>query len=184
MTSRSGGLESFEFHPLTALVGQTVESWKSALFQKVNLRFSLLHDWISQSRIEQKLTPELVPQIQIQPKNAIEVKLTNEITIKINSEFHTGFRSGTFEIKEGHYISVEFSQPIHVKLILTDYAEILRRLFSLLVGTEVVLESVNLEVPNSGTPPEYSKFYQRNNEIIRVERPHKGVKNDGTLSRN
>lgn len=168
--SRSGGLESYEFYPMIALIGQMVESWKSTVFQRVNLRFSLLHNWISQSLIEQKFTPEHVPQIQIKPKSAIEVKLANEITVKINSEFRTDPRSGSFEITEGHFISIEFPQPIHVKSILTDYAEILRRLFSLLIGTEVILESVMFEVPNSGTWPSHAEFFQRNEAIVRAKR--------------
>jgi len=100
--NKSGGLASYEFHPLIAIVGQSVESWSAANYRKVDIRQSLLHRWMGQSRVEQKLTPELVHQIQIVPKPAIEIKLGNEVTLKINSRFHTNPQSGSFEINEEH----------------------------------------------------------------------------------
>jgi hypothetical protein len=168
--NKSGGLASYEFHPLIAIVGHSVESWSAANYQKVDIRLSLLHSWMGQSRVEQKLTSEHVHQIQIVPKPAVEIKLGNAVTLKINSRFHTNPQSGSFEINEEHYISLEFPQPVHAKSILTDYAEKLRRLFSVLTGTPVVLESVHFDVPDSGEHPDLSELLQRNEATSRAKR--------------
>lgn len=168
--NKSGGLASYEFHPFNAIVGQSVESWTAANYQKVKVHLSLLHNWIGQSRVQQKFTPELIPQIEIQPGSAIEVNLGNGIVLKINSDFHTNPKSGNFEIYEGNHISLEFPQPVHAKTILTDYAERLRRLFSVLTGTPVVLESVYFEVPNSGEYPDQAEFLQDNKASGRAKR--------------
>jgi hypothetical protein len=168
--NRSCGLASYELYPLVAIVGQTIESWNAAKFQKIDLRFSLLHNWMAQSRINQNFTTENVLQIQIQPKAAIEVKLPNGVVLKINSIAQTHQQPGSLEIHEEHYVSLEFPQPIHAKSILVDYAERLRRLFSILTGTEVVLDSVLFEVPESGEHPAISELLQRNEAAVRVKR--------------
>jgi len=168
--NKSDGLASYEFHPLIGIVGQSVESWMAANYQKVDIRLSLLHNWIGQSRVEQKSTAENIPQIEIQPWSPIKMNLGDGVLLQINSKFHTNSKSGDFEIHEGHYISLEFPQPVQAKTILTDYAEKLRRLFSVLTGTPVVLESVYFEVPNSGEHPDKSEFLQRNEATSRAKR--------------
>lgn len=168
--SRSGGLASYEFHPLVAIVGESVESWSAATYQKFELRLSLLHNWIGLSRIEQKFTQGLLPQMEIHPWSPIEVNVGNVATLKINSDFYTNPSSGHFEVREGHYISMEFAQPVHAKIILNNYAERLRRLFSVLTGTPVAIESVRFEVPNSGENPDKSELFRRNEAVTEVQR--------------
>lgn len=168
--SRSGGLASYEFHPLVAIIGEEVESWESANYQKTNVRFSLLHNWIGTSRVEQIFAAGGLPKIEIHPWSPIEANLGTAATLKINSDFYTGPKSGRFEIGEGHYVSLRFAQPVHAKTILTNYVERLRRLFSVLTGTPVVIESVNFEIPNSGEPSGWSELLRRNEAAVHAKR--------------
>jgi hypothetical protein len=125
---------------------------------------------IGLSRIEQKFTQGLLPQMEIHPWSPIEVNVGNVATLKINSDFYTNPSSGHFEVREGHYISMEFAQPVHAKIILNNYAERLRRLFSVLTGTPVAIESVRFEVPNSGENPDKSELFRRNEAVTEVQR--------------
>src|SRR6185503_2572612 len=111
-----------------------IESWESATYQKVNLHLSLIHNWIGQSSVTQVYTEELTPKIEIKPLPTIESKLTNNELVQINSQFETNRQSNGFEINEGHFVSLVFPRPFSAKTILRDYAEVLRRLFSILTG--------------------------------------------------
>lgn len=162
-------MESYQFYPQIAVIGKSIESWNSALFPKANLYFSLLHDWIGKSRIDQKITEERIHQIQIKPKPATIFKVNDEATLALNSEVRTSSRSGLFEIEERHSISVEFPKPVCAKKIFSDYAPILRRLLSFLIGTEVVLESVDFEIPNKDTSPDRIPLLQRNEASVRAK---------------
>lgn len=107
--SRSCGLESYECHPRVAIIGEHIESWSAAKFQKINIRFSLFHSWMGKTQIKQNLGVEDGIQIQIESKPAIEIPLSSGITVKINWECHTRPRSANFEIEEEHFVSLEFS---------------------------------------------------------------------------
>jgi len=101
-------MESYRFNPQAAIIGKSIESWNSEVFPKANLYFSLLHNWIGKSRIEQTITPERIHQIQIQPRPATILKADNGVTLSLNSETRVNNRPGIVEIEENHSISVNF----------------------------------------------------------------------------
>lgn len=166
----SAGLASYDFHPMLAILGQELESWNSANYVKVNMHYSLLDQWINQTCIAQKFVPEQILQIEIHPKDALEIKLTEEAILRLNWEFSTDPQIGTFQIKEGYFISLQFSKPIGVQEIIKNYAEVLRRFFTLLIGSEVVLDSIIFQVQNDEGPPIDVELIQRNSALPRAKR--------------
>jgi hypothetical protein len=149
----SGGLASYDFSPLAALLGQSIPSWESAVYRSVQFHFTLLHNWVDVSCIKIAPTDAGALQVQLLPRDDIKITLPCGAQLTLTPEFGTESKRGDFHITEGHNILIEFPKLVHVQTIRDSYSHLLRRLLTLFTGTLVFEERVKVQIPDSDNPP-------------------------------
>jgi hypothetical protein len=171
----SGGLSKYTFHPLLAVLGQLLESWDSALYRKAQFHLTLLDKWMCRGRLHVGATEEHPLQVSIAPGNDIEVHLADGTRNLITYSYEAQPQAEAYCIKEKHGVRLEFTGATSAQSICTDYIQVWRRLLTLLTGTEVFVEDVSFEVPESGEPPDWAELLRRNEGVAKADRDRLAV---------
>jgi hypothetical protein len=169
-SSMSVGLTKYTFRPLLAVLGQSVESWDSALYQKVRFHLTLLDRWLGKNCLQIAMTEEHPLQVRVAPGNAIEVLLPNGTKSRIKYDFSSSDEGEAYSIKGKHSVWLEFAEPIPARRIWIDHVQVWRRFMTLVVGAEIFVESVKFEVPGSDESADLPELLNRNEGISKANR--------------
>ena len=115
-SKHSGGMVSYEFHPLRAIIGRAFSQWSEVSFDNVQATYSLLHEWLGRSSISVDFDTH---RAAFTRKEDIIFDLDSGAKLSlgafVNKCHHA---SSEFEVSEGHWAEFALQSAISVDHLL------------------------------------------------------------------
>jgi len=142
-TSRhSGGMVSYKFHPLRAIIGRAFAQWSEVSFDNVQATYSLLHEWLGRSSISVDFDTD---RAAFTRKEDIIFDLDSGAKLSLGAFVNAHHASSEFEVSEGHWAEFALQSAISVDHLLGSFVLVFLRFLTLLTGKRVFTDSIKFE---------------------------------------
>jgi ApeA N-terminal domain 1 len=114
-TSKSGGLVTITIHPWAALVGYEATSWSEARFDLCGADITLLHNWVSRSRIKVGQPVDGAQTISLERPESLEIDLPQKVRLSIWQKLDACHHRAGLKLIEDDSVEFHFQNPLPVK---------------------------------------------------------------------
>ena len=139
---RSGGMVSYQFEPLRAVIGRAFSHWGDVSFDNVQVEYSLLHKWLGRSSISVDFNTD---QAAFTRKEDITFELLSGAKLSLGAFVHAHHSSDKFEVSEGHWAEFALERAISADGLFHSFVVVFRRFLTLLTGQRVFVDSIKFE---------------------------------------
>ena len=138
----SAGFEKYTIRPLAAILGDHFDTWARAACSTVDVRYSLLDNWLFRPVTTIDQTPDggLAYHPQHHPDLVVPLAGGACLTITHSKSFNESVQM--VEIRQQHFIRFSFPHPISLKAANDNYVSPFRNFFTLLTNSKVFVDSV------------------------------------------
>lgn len=161
-----GGMASYEFHPLRAIIGRDFRSWENVSFSNVQIEYSLLHEWLERSSVSVDLDAH---RASFERVDDLTFQLTPDVQLVIGATVDSTYGRNGLRVKEGHWVEFAFKKAVTIDSLHRNFVIPFRRLLTLLTGKRVFVEAITFEngkvellQPNGGVQEATRRMHARN----------------------
>jgi hypothetical protein len=166
-STASVGQQDFVIGVMVVVCGVHAPSWDEVILDRIGAEFSLLNNWVGQSRISVTHGPETL--VTLAERKTTEYDLDGGVKLKFWPTHEMNHNSAELSIRESHGIEFRFPEPRRVKEMVHTYVESFRRFLSLAVGKVVFIDKLYAQIKQDGNPLEIT-ILMRNSGVTDADR--------------
>jgi hypothetical protein len=163
-TSKSGGLFMITIHAWAALLGYEVTSWSEARFDLCGADITLLHNWMSRSRITIGQPNDGAQTISLAKPESLEIELARKVRLRVWQKLDSTHHRSGLELVEDDSVEFHFDKAVPVRELLKDYIYAVRRLLTFLTGYPVFPKRIYFGQKNT-IHKNHVEFLQQNRGV-------------------
>ncbi len=139
---RSGGMVSYKFHPLRAIIGRAFSQWSEVSFDNIQATYSLLHEWLGRSSISVDFNTD---RAAFTRKKDITFDLDSGAKLSLGAFVSAHHAPSEFQVSEGHWAEFALQSAISIDRLFDSFVLVFRRFLTLLTGKRVFVDSIKFE---------------------------------------
>jgi hypothetical protein len=136
----SGGMVSYTFHPLRAMLGKRFSRWEQIAFDNVQVEYSLLHNWTGRSSLRVDFDTHRASFERIDDR---DFSLPSAKKLTLGAFVTTSHDGCTLDVREGHWVEFLLNRPLHVNELFDNFVNPFRRFLTLVTGERVYADSAH-----------------------------------------
>jgi hypothetical protein len=147
-TQISDKLTTHNGRALRVLIGKKFSSWAEASFSSASFDFSLLFNWLGNSKVIDGTDLSSRPSFSLDAGGDIETPIGESAKLKITSNWDAKPDGSKFVIDQSNHVEIELKQPIPATEFINEYAIPFRNLLTLFSDTRVYLDRIQFLQPS------------------------------------